>query len=630
MHRKLLLLISIIFLFFFITYSYRADGPSVSFQNPYAEVGVSLKVKATGYPFGTDFTYQWYIDGKPISCFDSSYIPQQEDLESFISVTVTPSSNDEPVSLSMYFSKLPVLYLNVEEEVLKDEYIPANLTVQSNSKYPNTQELYCGDIQIKGRGNSTWETYPKKPYKIKLDSSADFFDMGKSKHWLLLANYAEESLMRNKIAYDLSGILGMPYMESTWVTVIYNGEYIGNYQLCEQIRIEKGRIDISDLTDYPKKISSVLVKENIIAAEEKDSLQETLEQDLSWLSSGIFTYGDVTYDFTPYITLPELTGGFLMEIDWYLDKPSQYMIYGLPIMFDTPENAYTNEELMSYAHTYFEAAFGALLNSNDFYALYDDTLTSYTELFDVRSLAQYILIQEIFFNYDADSKSNFLYKEVSTPAHMGPIWDMDWSSGRTHTYRSVEQWWSVYYTDTVSDTLWYSQVIKDPYFLSVFKEVWDENREAILALVQEDGILQQTYEYLYESAVSNSERWFYEYGFQSSYDTFYQWMCERLAWLDEQFVSFDRLVQSVGQWTHDPSIEIHLNESQISAVVPYGSNAVLYYNGIRYGEQAVTESTTLSWENPYPKNCSPSDVITIRIYDEDGLLVGSNYLDRRD
>ena len=51
------------------------------------------------------------------------------------------------------------------------------------------QVLYDGDLkQIKGRGNSTWN-YPKKPYQIKLDKSADLMECGESsKTWVLLAN----------------------------------------------------------------------------------------------------------------------------------------------------------------------------------------------------------------------------------------------------------------------------------------------------------------------------------------------------------------------------------------------------------------------------------------------------------
>ena len=41
------------------------------------------------------------------------------------------------------------------------------------------------DVEIKGRGNSTWGQ-EKKPYQIKFDQKVDLFDMGKSKNGCFL------------------------------------------------------------------------------------------------------------------------------------------------------------------------------------------------------------------------------------------------------------------------------------------------------------------------------------------------------------------------------------------------------------------------------------------------------------
>ena len=108
--------------------------------------------------------------------------------------------------------------------------------------------LYDGAITIKGRGNSTWYK-PKKPYKIKLDKKTDLFGFGKNKHWVLLANYFDANLLRNKFAYDLSAQLGMVSMKSTWVDVVLNGTFVGNYQFCEHVRVGSSRIDIFDWDD---------------------------------------------------------------------------------------------------------------------------------------------------------------------------------------------------------------------------------------------------------------------------------------------------------------------------------------------------------------------------------------------
>lgn len=77
---------------------------------------------------------------------------------------------------------------------------------------------------IRGRGNSTWSDI-KKPYKVKLDKSVDLFGFGKNKHWLLIANRYDNSLVRNRMTYWLAARLGMEYTpQCVPVEVVMNGE----------------------------------------------------------------------------------------------------------------------------------------------------------------------------------------------------------------------------------------------------------------------------------------------------------------------------------------------------------------------------------------------------------------------
>ena len=83
--------------------------------------------------------------------------------------------------------------------------------------------------QIKGRGNSTWG-FAKKPYNIKLENSSDLLGMGKGKGWCLLANYADRSLLRNRIVYNLAEETGIPFtMDSRNIDLYINGDYMGSY-----------------------------------------------------------------------------------------------------------------------------------------------------------------------------------------------------------------------------------------------------------------------------------------------------------------------------------------------------------------------------------------------------------------
>ena len=164
-----------------------------------------------------------------------------------------------------YFSKLPVIYINTEDGAgitSKSEYKKAEMTIQNNSE--SDAMMYSGDILIKGRGNTTWG-FPKKPYRIKLDKKADLFGMGENKNWVLLANYLDESLLRNTTASQLSQEFGLETMETVWTEVVLNGGYVGNYQLCEQIRVGETRVDVFDWEDEAENVASNGTADFIVA-----------------------------------------------------------------------------------------------------------------------------------------------------------------------------------------------------------------------------------------------------------------------------------------------------------------------------------------------------------------------------
>jgi uncharacterized protein YjdB/spore coat protein CotH len=99
---------------------------------------------------------------------------------------------------------------------------------------------------IKGRGNFTW-TLEKKPYQIKFDSSTPVLGMPTAKTWILLANHADASLLRNKTAYDLAVEFGLPASpDSRFVDLTINGEFLGNYLLSEKVEVKKNRLVLAD------------------------------------------------------------------------------------------------------------------------------------------------------------------------------------------------------------------------------------------------------------------------------------------------------------------------------------------------------------------------------------------------
>jgi len=107
--------------------------------------------------------------------------------------------------------------------------------------------------EVKVRGN--WTTnYEKKPLRIKFDKPQDMLrlnDGNKFKNWLLLAEYKDASMLRNKtalsIARDLMQRDGHYVADAEFVEVFINGEYWGVYLLTEMQQVNPERVNITDL-----------------------------------------------------------------------------------------------------------------------------------------------------------------------------------------------------------------------------------------------------------------------------------------------------------------------------------------------------------------------------------------------
>ena len=106
----------------------------------------------------------------------------------------------------------------------KKHYVDFTLTVESDHPEWN----YEGTGRIRGRGNSTWLWYPKKPYRMKLDEKASILGLDEEKDWVLLANYRDPTHLMNTFTFAAGQELGLPYTNhSRFVEVTLNGEYIG-------------------------------------------------------------------------------------------------------------------------------------------------------------------------------------------------------------------------------------------------------------------------------------------------------------------------------------------------------------------------------------------------------------------
>ena len=148
--------------------------------------------------------------------------------------------------------QVPVLRITTENgaQILnKKDYIKGTVVIEDPAGMywdtPRVELKMSKDKHgIRGRGNTTWDM-PKKPYKLKFDEKVSIFGLGEDKEWVLLANYADKTLLRNVVAMKLSEIVGMPWTPAMLPVEVYlNGEYLGCYTFSEHKKVSEHRVDL--------------------------------------------------------------------------------------------------------------------------------------------------------------------------------------------------------------------------------------------------------------------------------------------------------------------------------------------------------------------------------------------------
>lgn len=284
---------------------------------------------------------------------------------------------------------------------------------------PDLSVSYQGSLSVKGRGNSTWTQFPKKPYALKLDSKSEILGMKKHKRWCLLANWMDRTLIRNAVAFEISRKTELAWTPSgQFVELFLNGEHKGNYYLCEQVKVDENRVNITPL----KKTS--------------------------------------------------IEGGYLMEVDAWFDEVYKFRspIHDVPWQFKDPDEV--NDAQFAYMQNYvreFEES------------LYDDArfaARDYTNYIDCDSWVDWWLVNELAQNGDVNQpKSIYISKDVGGKLVAGPVWDFDWGTFIPVEFNpSVEK---INYSCRGPKFYLNRICIEDPKFRALAKEHWLRYRSAL-------------------------------------------------------------------------------------------------------------------------------------------------------
>lgn len=289
-------------------------------------------------------------------------------------------------------TNLPLVSIHTDsakEVTQKIYYLPGIISIASN----NGSEFFSDSLGIRGRGNGSWP-FPKKPYKIKLNNKARLLGMpAKAKKWTLINNYGDKTLVRNLLAFRISEIMGMEYTPAgRLVDVMFNGEYKGTYQLNDQVEVKKHRVNVTELTPDDNEA-------------------------------------------------PEVTGGYLIEIDAYAYEEKKNFTtkyYNLPVSLKYPDADDVTAEQFQYIQDYTNRLTNVVNNG-----IYNEPKVGFRRFLDEDSFIKRFLIEELAANVDA-LWSVHMYKERdSTRFHVGPIWDFDLAfenDVRLHPVKGQTDW----------------------------------------------------------------------------------------------------------------------------------------------------------------------------------------------
>lgn len=401
---------------------------------------------------------------------------------------LSDNGNSKDYVINVYsFTGLPIIWIdtnNHEEITSKEEYVDATYRITENVNTRSYVSSYSENsipVQIKGRGNSTWVyDLPKKPYRLKFGEKVSILGEPKDKSWVLLANHADKTLLRNHLGLFLGELSLLEYTPKThFVELMLNGRYNGTYQICDKIKISKNRVNVGD-------------------------------------------------------------DGFLFEIDLQSVGESDARIFRTnhllqPINIKDPDVEYGDENY-NYLKDYVLKAEEVLYSEN-----FMDPTIGWRKYFDMDSFVDWYLINEIGKNSDAVMKTScWMNLKRGGQIHMGPLWDFDLAFGNVYD----ERWdtWNPH-GFWINSAPWYDQFFKDPEFVSRVKERFSyfyANKSVImkeinsmahylrLAVQENNNKWNVLYNYTW---INNQIRGNYE----NEVQFLKEWVNERMEWLKAEY-----------------------------------------------------------------------------------------------
>lgn len=488
-------------------------------------------------------------------------------------------------------SNLPILQINTNGQVIPDnDKITAKMTITDNglnkeNRLADKPNNYNGIIGIELRGSSSQSLSPKKPFSFETrDSLGNAIDvplmgLGAENDWVLLAPYADKSLIRDAFTYDIARLASKNYWipKYRFCEVFLNGQYEGVYLLLEKIKKGKNRVDISSLKPTDNS-------------------------------------GDA------------LTGGYIIKLDKFTGSPSKLFpsnvkaLNGADVLYqiDYPKLDDITDNQAKYIQDYVNAFENTLRGST-----FRDPVNGYQKFVNLDSFIDYFLVTELSKNVDGFRFSTYFYKNKDSKGGkltMGPLWDYNLSFGNgdfcdcwKHTGFQFQQYKVPNCTTAIS--FWWERLLQDSTFARKTVARWQTLRKTVWNTDRLITLIDSSAGAIVQPQIRNFQRWpilgikvwpnyYIGRNYADEIVQFKTFLRNRLTWLDDQLPTFYELPTAIALETLLPESILDvspnplIDKALISFYVPKPGQVTLEV----FGQNGQKLATLLDLQKPQGKD----------------------------
>lgn len=424
---------------------------------------------------------------------------------------------------------------NGQNLIDRETYVSCKVSVNSENKDYSMKNESAG---IRYRGNSTFYTPPKKPYRLKFDSKVNLLGMNEGaecKSWVLLAEAYDDSYMRDAVAYSLAAsITGQYASDFRYVKLYLNGKYMGIFLLAEQTQINSERIDIEEAGKDTANLASGYLFE----------------------INGSDAY-DSTKGFKIYHTnypMTDLTGGtfknaidhnMTVNNDDFTRDQLMFAKYYMRCIFEILYQATYNNEAYEFKFDIFNSQeqattfYKTCSDGNDYTKGIQKSKMTPQEaveaVIDVESFAKKYLLYEIMCNGDSFRKSYFMWVDLSDGGSKkltdGCPWDHDGAmvTWDTYDYRPTEGYFDAY------GNVWHLVLMCNDWFVELVEQEWQKmyaDNDGFDYVLDMINAVTDAYEKDFDK---EHEMWNRQYKQRVQAEITYDWLTKRIAWMESEF-----------------------------------------------------------------------------------------------